>query len=629
MSEERKFGFDEDSDDDYHECILNPTNDRRIIICDSQNKSDGIIQCIVSIESDYIPDEKLKQTEKMHGTGTVIHMDDENNMYILTAAHNVVVAAKECQKCKTKTLKTYCVKSDCDSKNKTKKNGNLIKPTHIHISRRSYGVKHSLGQTVQRYQVHDYKYPEIYSKYPTPRGGYDMSILIAKCHDSDGITLYKTHSAKISLINDEQFGGKSNVLYIYGYPGEKRKEKDFRVYYYLFGMGTSKLESTHNFAVIINTDTNKQYIVNKGVDTTAGQSGSCIYSYNENDSARYLVYGIHSGGSQKRQANYGTFFDFGNIQWIANILGGGSKHLSNIICHYSSVSSLQLRRKNEEEIRLKNVIDEEKLKMQSEFDKLKIELLELKQKLTKVENELKEQKKENSKSPVSSATTTSQSSSKKLKKSQSNKKSKHKSSSSYVLCTKKKQFQDDKNKARGGFKIITNRRVRIDDGRIGVVKYKGRTAFGKSSEDWIGIVIEYGKGQHNGSVNGRSYFRCRDGKGMMCRPERIIEDLGNPMTIPLDDAMKKGSPEIQALLKEILRERKEEARRKKKAAMEAAAAKERSNYGGDIGWKPGKFDDYKEDHSTGMFKQKLMHSKTLLDKNKDVKAAKKKKVSEI
>eukprot|EP01083_Nonionella_stella_P262370 892221_1 len=192
--------------------------------------------------------------------------------------------------------------------------------------------------------------------------------------------------------------------------------------------------------------------------------------------------------------------------------------------------------------------------------------------------------------------------SKNFKKSHStkdfNKKSKHKTSSSLGLFDAKsrRQHKEEKNKTRGGFTVHTNRRVRLDDGRIGVVKYKGRTSFGKSSEDWIGIVIEYGKGQHNGSVQGRQYFRCRDGKGIMIQPDRIIEDLGNPMTKPLDSDMKKGSPEIQSLLKEIARERKEEARRKKQAAMEAAAAKERSNYGGDIGWKPGKFDDYKEDH---------------------------------
>ena len=109
-------------------------------------------------------------------------------------------------------------------------------------------------------------------------------------------------------------------------------------------------------------------------------------------------------------------------------------------------------------------------------------------------------------------------SSSKLKKSQStkdalsrSKKSRSSHSLSLLDAKKRKMHKEEKNKSRGGFTIHTNRRVRLDDGRIGIVKYKGRTAFGKSSEDWIGIVIEYGKGQHNGTVNGRSYFKCRDG----------------------------------------------------------------------------------------------------------------------
>merc|ERR1712154_393680 len=112
---------------------------------------------------------------------------------------------------------------------------------------------------------------------------------------------------------------------------------------------------------------------------------------------------------------------------------------------------------------------------------------------------------------------------------------------------------------------------------------------------------------------------------MGVRPDRIIEDLGNPMTKQLDDAMKKGSEEIQALLKQIARERKEERLKTKRAAEAAAAKRESSNYGGDVGRTAS---EYQQDDSE-MFGQKLMHSKTLLDKNKDAKATRKKKMDEI
>merc|ERR1712228_464280 len=232
-----------------------------------------------------------------------------------------------------------------------------------------------------------------------------------------------------------------------------------------------------------------------------------------------------------------------------------------------------------------------------------------------------------------SLTKKSRQKSKSKKLSRSNSKKQLKSQSLGLLDAKKqimskRQSKELKNQSRTGFTVHTNRRVRLDDGRIGIVRFKGRTAFGKSGQDWIGIVIEYGKGQHNGSVNGRSYFRCREGKGVMVKPDRLIEDLGNPNTKELDDTMKRGSEEIQKMLKEIAKQRKEQRMKKKQEAMAAELAKKQSNYGGDVGWTPAKFDNYKQDDGDA-FGTKLMHSKTLLDKNKNKKAVKKKKVNEI
>ena len=81
--------------------------------------------------------------------------------------------------------------------------------------------------------------------------------------------------------------------------------------------------------------------------------------------------------------------------------------------------------------------------------------------------------------------------------------------------------------------IKSNRRYRLIDGRIGIAKYKGKTAFGKGHETYIGILVESGKGVHDGTVGGKSYFRCKHGKGDMVHPFEIIEDLGrfnNPIT---------------------------------------------------------------------------------------------------
>eukprot|EP01084_Bolivina_argentea_P050496 92879_1 len=112
------------------------------------------------------------------------------------------------------------------------------------------------------------------------------------------------------------------------------------------------------------------------------------------------------------------------------------------------------------------------------------------------------------------------------------------------MAEKEKKEKENKNLSFHGNKIKLNHRYRIDDGSIGICRFRGRTLFGKSNEDWIGIVIEHGEGVHNGTVNGKRYFKCDDGKGVMIRPERIIEDLG------LSDG-KKLTKKIRQLVKDI------------------------------------------------------------------------------
>jgi len=92
---------------------------------------------------------------------------------------------------------------------------------------------------------------------------------------------------------------------------------------------------------------------------------------------------------------------------------------------------------------------------------------------------------------------------------------------------KRKEAKEAKNATFGGFKVRPNYRYRLDDGRIGQCRYIGHPLFAKTSEKWIGMVIEFnGEGEHDGSVQNKSYFRCRDGKGVFVRPFRLIEDLG-------------------------------------------------------------------------------------------------------
>ena len=179
--------------------------------------------------------------------------------------------------------------------------------------------------------------------------------------------------------------------------------------------------------------------------------------------------------------------------------------------------------------------------------------------------------------------------------------------------------------SKGGFKIHVNHRYILDDGRIGVCRFKGRTAFGKSSEDWIGIVVEWGKGKHNGTVNGKTYFRCRDGQGAMVKTERILIDVGHSTKCLIDDKMKLKAKELSEEYAIVQEEKRKERELKKKNKKQSDWQTD-DEYGG---WSPPKWDDFKEDQSDGLFKQKLNYSKTLLDKNKGKKAAKKKHHTQI
>ena len=159
------------------------------------------------------------------------------------------------------------------------------------------------------------------------------------------------------------------------------------------------------------------------------------------------------------------------------------------------------------------------------------------------------------------------------------------------------------NLSRNGFEIHTRKRYRLEDGRIGIVKFKGRTEFGKSSEDWIGLVIEVGEGEHDGTVRGKSYFKCRMGKGLFVRPYDIVECLGS-QNKPL-------SKYDEKLAVEQIKRCKRQSGVMIKTSTDITAEEVKET-------------GYAADDGHTLFGNKLMHSKTLLNKNKGKKAKKKK-----
>merc|ERR1711971_911557 len=90
------------------------------------------------------------------------------------------------------------------------------------------------------------------------------------------------------------------------------------------------------------------------------------------------------------------------------------------------------------------------------------------------------------------------------------------------------------------------------------------------------------------------------GKGIMVRPQRVIEDLGVDDGEGLSKKMRKGSKQIRALLEDIAYEKEEEyeakmANKKKKRKREKE--RDNANYRDDYEeWRPPRFDDFEDDH---------------------------------
>jgi len=63
--------------------------------------------------------------------------------------------------------------------------------------------------------------------------------------------------------------------------------------------------------------------------------------------------------------------------------------------------------------------------------------------------------------------------------------------------------------------LAVGNRVSTANG-TGTVRFIGTTAF--ATGKWVGVELDTPTGKHNGTVQGKSYFTCRDGHGVFVRP---------------------------------------------------------------------------------------------------------------
>ena len=201
--------------------------------------------------------------------------------------------------------------------------------------------------------------------------------------------------------------------------------------------------------------------------------------------------------------------------------------------------------------------------------------------------------------------------------------------SAFALDSKKRDaIKANKNATFGGFKLKINYRYRLDDNRICLCRFIGIPLFAQSGTEYVGMGVEYnGSGEHNGSVQNKSYFRCRDGKGIFVRPYRIIEDLGIN-TIKLTKEQIEGSAEIKQLIKDIKNgtaTRKnvveQKVRKKKNKKDKKRGLKQRSKTVTNLDekgkWKPPSWiNEIDQDHGYDFLASKPFYSKEHLQKHK-------------
>eukprot|EP01084_Bolivina_argentea_P054535 99994_1 len=290
-----------ENDDEFMvECQVNDT-DHRQQIYESSHKNDDITHCIGLLRILFY-DPSKNPLEECIGTGTVIYVDDDNNCYVLTAAHNFAKNWYKCTNCKKSTLKPTC--KHCNMK--TQKQSDLLQASTIEFKRRCIVKKKNkengevleFGDNEQTYEINVDKcwIMKEYKNLALTTNGYDICIM--QFHDKDGY--YKDKVKNIYLTNDV-IGMNNCSLSIYGFPGDKAGVYNYE----MWGMSTSK---NNVFALALN----KRLIINKEIDTQPGESGSCVFNAN-NAYGTYMVYGVHVGGHKTKRQNYGTVL---HLDWI-------------------------------------------------------------------------------------------------------------------------------------------------------------------------------------------------------------------------------------------------------------------------------------------------------------------------
>eukprot|EP01084_Bolivina_argentea_P004254 8089_1 len=330
--------------------------DKRLKIFQTQCKDHAIIQCIGQLRITY----NGVRTYTI-GTGTIFHVE-QNKCFVLTCAHNIFAHLYVCtnDKCKRKYLRNESCK---DCQNSVQKSKKLSEATRVEFVRRDI-TKANFGDYIIGYDCklsESFIKSKEYSAYPHIKSGNDIAILVI--NNTEAVNYYKDKCSDIFLVHNFELFSNEQQMCLFGYPGDKKNGNDS---YELWGMSTP-LRNTMTYGC--NFTNFQLYLVNEEIDTHSGQSGSSIYCKGENENS-FWICSVHTGGSSSAMQNYATLLDRRTLKWIQDCFHNIDIDINHKIIEKSTKQSIMF-----EQIKGKiSMLEEENLEHKNDVTKLRNEL---------------------------------------------------------------------------------------------------------------------------------------------------------------------------------------------------------------------------------------------------------------
>eukprot|EP01084_Bolivina_argentea_P170704 295813_1 len=290
-------------DDDEQESIVTGDDLRKSIYDYPNLAKESIIHCIGKLDLTYKYPLKSFSRSAV-GTGTVFAVDNKQNAHVLTAAHNLRLKVTECTVCN----KYYLKKTQCCNTNLPIL---LIAATKIEFVRQCTEYGSDFGKPlILKKCTEVFNDDKNYKMYPSVSAGFDIAVV--KFNDSNNFYAKYVSNIVLQKIYAQQLKSIP-VFNIFGYPYERP------VKYQKIGSGTGGMfgmeSAGNNYSIEMHHQTNRRYLKQRAIDTSPGQSGSCLW-YKDPKTQQIIIFAVHTGGHTQTQIkkepsyNIATMIDY-------------------------------------------------------------------------------------------------------------------------------------------------------------------------------------------------------------------------------------------------------------------------------------------------------------------------------